>query len=150
MEVSKVAAPESTKFQVSFYSADQTLINLYASSKEELESLLNTAQDFSPLIGSVVQSYKGSSSPAPVSSAAPAVASAPSAGGEETVNDKYGNIWVYNHPSAPECSRGKMVLKHGKAQATGKPYKGWFDPATGPKWTGAKVPKDQQAATIWA
>lgn len=144
-----MAAPESTKFQVSFHSADQTLINLYAASKEELESLLNTAQDFSPLIASVVQSYKGTTASAPVQNTA--VTSAPvSTGGEQTVTDKYGNTWVYNHPSAPECARGKMVLKHGKAQATGKPYKGWFDPASGPNWAGAKVPKDQQAATIWA
>ena len=146
-----MAAPESTKFQVSFYSADQTLINLYAASKEELESLLTAAQDFSPLIGSVVQSYKGTTASAPVQGSAPAVASAPSAGGEETVTDEWGNVFVYNHPNAPECARGKMVLKHGKAQATGKPYKGWFDPAAGPKWPkGNKIPKDQQAATIWA
>jgi hypothetical protein len=150
MEVSKVAAPESTKFQVNFKTPDGTLINLYATSKEELEGLLTAASDFSALITSTSQAYAGAAPAAPVYASAPAVASAPSAGGEETVNDKYGNIWVYNHPSAPECSRGKMVLKHGKAQATGKPYKGWFDPATGPKWTGAKIPKDQQAATIWA
>jgi hypothetical protein len=43
-----------------------------------------------------------------------------------------------------------MVLKHGTAQATGKPYKGWFDPAAGPHWTGAKIPKEEQATTIWA
>lgn len=142
-----MAASESTKFQVNFKSPDGTLINLYAANKEELESLLTAASDFSALIVSTSKALGGSTPTAPVYASAPAVASA---GGEETVNDKYGNIWVYNSPSAPECSRGKMVLKHGKAQATGKPYKGWFDPATGPKWTGAKVPKDQQAATIWA
>jgi hypothetical protein len=43
-----------------------------------------------------------------------------------------------------------MVLKHGTAQATGKPYKGWFDPAAGPNWAGPKVPKEQQFHTIWA
>jgi hypothetical protein len=147
MEVSKVAAPESTKFQVNFKTPDGTLINLYATSKEELEGLLTAASDFSALIISTSQAFGGSAPAAPVYASAPAVAST---GGEETINDKYGNTWVYNSPSAPECSRGKMVLKHGKAQATGKPYKGWFDPAAGPKWTGAKVPKDQQAATIWA
>lgn len=145
-----MAAPESTKFQVNFKTPDGTLINLYAASKEELEALLTAASDFSALIVSTSQAFGGSAPAAAVYASAPAVASAPSAGGEETVVDKYGNTWVYNSPSAPECSRGKMVLKHGKAQATGKPYKGWFDPAAGPKWTGAKVPKDQQAATIWA
>ena len=145
-----MAAPESTKFQVNFKTKDGTLINLYASSKEELEGLLTAASDFSALITSTSQAYAGSAPAAPVYNSAPAVASAPSAGGEQTVTDRYGNTWVYNHSSAPECARGKMVLKHGKAQSTGKPYKGWFDPAAGPNWTGAKIPKDQQAATIWA
>jgi len=142
-----MAAPESTKFQVNFKSPDGTLINLYAANKEELESLLTAASDFSALIVSTSQAFGSSAPAAPVYASAPAVAST---GGEETVVDKYGNTWVYNSASAPECSRGKMVLKHGKAQATGKPYKGWFDPAAGPKWAGAKIPKDQQAATIWA
>jgi hypothetical protein len=147
-----VAAPESTKFQVNFKTPDGTLINLYATSKEELEGLLTAASDFSALIISTSQAYGSVASAAPVYASAPAVASAPvSAGGEETVTDEWGNVFVYNHPNAPECSRGKMVLKHGKAQATGKPYKGWFDPAAGPKWPkGNKIPKDQQAATIWA
>jgi hypothetical protein len=73
-----------------------------------------------------------------------------SSGGAIEVRDRYGNLWIYNSPDAPECARGKMVLKHGTAQATGKPYKGWFDPAAGPHWTGAKIPKEEQATTIWA
>ena len=147
-----MAAPESTKFQVNFKTPDGTLINLYATSKEELEGLLTAASDFSALIVSTSQAYGSVAPAAPVYASTPAVASAPvSAGGEETVTDEWGNVFVYNHPNAPECSRGKMVLKHGKAQATGKPYKGWFDPAAGPKWPkGNKIPKDQQAATIWA
>ena len=43
-----------------------------------------------------------------------------------------------------------MVLKHGTAQATGKPYKGFYDPASGPNWVGPKVPKESQASVIWA
>ena len=154
-----MAAPESTKFQVNFKSPDGTLINLYATNKEELEALLTAAQDFSALIGSVSQSFAGARTAAPVSASQfqkqvddrfnPPAAVA-SAGGEEVVTDRYGNTWVYNSPGAPECARGKMVLKHGKAASTGKPYKGFFDPAAGPRWTGAKVPKEQQAATIWA
>jgi len=155
-----MAAPESTKFQVNFKSPDGTLINLYATNKEELEALLTAAQDFSALIGSVSQSFAGTRTAAPVQASQfqkqvddrfnPPAAVA-SAGGEETVTDEWGNVFVYNHPNAPECARGKMVLKHGKAQATGKPYKGWFDPAAGPKWPkGNKIPKEQQAATIWA
>jgi len=146
-----MAAPESTKFQVNFHSPDGTLINLYASSKEEFEELLTAAQDFSALIGSVSQSFGSVAATAPIHSAGSSQqAVAPvSTGGEETVNDKDGNIWVYNIPNAPECSRGKMILKHGKAKATGKPYKGWFDPAAGPKWTGGRVSNIQLAAPIW-
>lgn len=142
-----MAASESTKFQVNFKSPDGTLINLYAANKEELEALLTAAQDFSALIGSVSQSLAGVRTAAPVSVNTPVVAST---GGEEAVPDKYGNTWIYNIASAPECARGKMVLKHGRAKETGKPYKGWFDPAAGPKWAGAKVPKEMQVATIWA
>jgi hypothetical protein len=64
-----MAAPESTKFQVNFKSPDGTLINLYATTKEELEALLTAAQDFSVLIGSVSQSFGSAGIAAPVRSA---------------------------------------------------------------------------------
>jgi hypothetical protein len=98
----------------------------------------------------------GQAAPAPTVAAvaqqfnATPVAAPATTGGAQEVRDKYGNLWVYNLPEAPECARGKMVLKHGTAQATGKPYKGWFDPAAGPNWAGPKVPKEQQFHTIWA
>jgi hypothetical protein len=72
-----------------------------------------------------------------------------SGGIEETVKDRYGNIWVYNKPGAPTCERGVMVLKSGVSQA-GKAYKCWSDPAAGPKWSGEKVPKELHAPIIWA
>ncbi len=146
-----MAANATTKLQVN-YGKDGALVNVYADNQAELETLLASVQDLSSLINSVNSSLRGTPTIASIADAfnATPVVAPVSAGGEEVVTDKYGNTWVYNSPSAPECSRGKMVLKHGKAQATGKPYKGWFDPSAGPKWTGAKVPKDQQAATIWA
>lgn len=54
--------------------------------------------------------------------------------GVETVNDRYGNTWIYGLPNAPALpdGRGSYALKQGKSKA-GKPYKGWFDPAKGPK-----------------
>ena len=145
-----MAAPESTKFQVNFKTPDGTLINLYATSKEELESLLTAASDFSALIVSTSQAYGSAAPAAPVYASAPAVASAPSAGGEEVVTDKYGNTWVYNKPGAPSCERGVMVLKYGKAQATGKPYKAFYDPAAAPNWTGPKIPAELRTKPIFA
>lgn len=92
-----MAAPESTKFQVNFKSPDGTLINLYAANKEELESLLAAAQDFSALIGSVSQSFSGAPSVAPVRAAAP-VASAPAG--------FLGPVLKWLDPSAKEFGRG--------------------------------------------
>jgi hypothetical protein len=100
-----MAAPESTKFQVNFKSPDGTLINLYASNKEELESLLTAAQDFSALIGSVSQSFGGANVVAPVRSAS-VPQQAPAVGG--------GN----------SCRHGDMVYKEG-VSAKG-PWKGWM------------------------
>lgn len=100
-----MAAPESTKFQVNFKSPDGTLINLYAANKEELESLLTAAQDFSALIGSVSQSFSGSNVAAPVrNNFAPE--HVPSVGGGNT------------------CKHGAMSLKEG-VSAKG-PWKGWM------------------------
>jgi hypothetical protein len=101
-----MAAPESTKFQVNFKAPDGTLINLYATTKEELEALLTAAQDFSALIGSVSQSFSGASTVAPVRSAAPVASTpAPQAGG---------NV----------CKHGPMSYKEG-VSAKG-PWKGWM------------------------
>lgn len=154
-----MAAPESTKLQVNFKLSDGTLINIYADNAGELESLLTTVQDTAPLIGNVSQSLGSvgtapsirSSQPRTFTSSAP-VASAPSANedGGETIHDKYGNVWVYNLPTAPDCNNGKMVLKKGTSEKTGRPYKGWYDPAAGPLWDGPKIPVEQRAKTIWA
>ena len=147
-----MAANATTKLQVN-YGKDGALVNIYADNQGELETLLASVQDLSSLINSVNSTLRGTPTIAAITEAfnATPVAAPVSAGGEEKVTDEWGNVFIYNHPSAPECARGKMVLKHGKAQATGKPYKGWFDPAAGPKWPkGNKIPKDQQAATIWA
>ena len=115
-----MAAPESTKFQVNFKSPDGTLINLYASNKEELESLLTAAQDFSALIGSVSQSFGGAAPAAPVRNnfvpAQPAVT-----GGANT------------------CRHGEMVYREGVG-AKG-PWKGYMCAA--PKGATDKC------ATIW-
>ena len=116
-----MAAPESTKFQVNFKAPDGTLINLYATNKQELEALLTAAQDFSALIGSVSQSFGGAGTAAPVRSAAP-VASAPAP-------QSGGNV----------CKHGPMAYKEG-VSAKG-PWKGYMCAA--PKGAVDKC------ATIW-
>lgn len=69
----------------------------------------------------------------------------PSSGGGtvDTVEDRWGNKWTYGRADAPVSPNGPMVLKQGTNQA-GKSYVGWFDPAGGPRWQGAKIPSDQQ------
>ena len=105
-----MAAPESTKFQVNFKAPDGTLINLYAANKEELESLLAAAQDFSALIGAVSQSFGGAPAPAPVHSD-PGLKPVP-AGAK---------------PIVPTCSHGPMTYREGNG-AKG-PWKGYMCPA---------------------
>jgi hypothetical protein len=112
-----MAAPESTKFQVNFKSPDGTLINLYAANKEELESLLAAAQDFSALIGSVSQSFSGATSAAPVRAAAPVV---------NKLDDRV------NPPAAgPAAALGSTICRHGvmayKEGVSAKgPWKGYM------------------------
>lgn len=143
-----MAAPDSTKLQVNFKLSDGTLINIYADNAGELESLLTTIQDTSTLIQSVSQSLGSTVRTAPVQSAGQASAPAPTGDGER-VPDKYGNVWIYGIASAPDCANGKMVLKEGISEKTGKPYKGWYDPAAGPRWQGPKIGVEFRAKTIW-
>jgi hypothetical protein len=148
-------ATEGTKYQINYKLNDGTLINLYAATVQELESgLADLAMNAMNIRATGAELSGGAPAPTVAAvaqqfNATPVAAPAPT-GGVQEVRDKYGNLWVYNLPEAPECARGKMVLKHGTAQATGKPYKGWFDPAAGPNWAGPKVPKEQQFHTIWA
>lgn len=105
-----MAANESTKFQVNFKSPDGTLINLYASSREELESLLTAAQDFSALIGSVSQSFGGATAPAPVHNQfKPAIVS--------PAKEK--------DATAPACKHGLMSLRSG-TNAKGRAWSGYM------------------------
>ena len=148
-------ATEGTKFQINYKLNDGTLINLYATDVKELEAgLTDLAMNAMNIRATGIELAGGAVQPAPTVESVAQVfngtpVAAPQATGIE-VRDRYNNLWVYNLPEAPECARGKMVLKHGTAQASGKPYKGWFDPAAGPQWAGAKIPKEQYFQTIWA
>ena len=109
-----MAAPESTKFQVNFKSPDGTLINLYATNKEELEALLTAAQDFSTLIGSVSQSFGGSASAATVRNS---VVQQPSVAAPAATSANGGH----------SCRHGEMTYREGTG-AKG-PWKGYMCPA---------------------
>jgi hypothetical protein len=158
-------ATDDYKLQVSIRStmaSNSDMINIRANTVEELSILLEGISDYSTQIaatakmitGAYVVSPLATTSSTPVQQASPTFVTAPTAeasGGlaEETVHDRYGNVWVYNKPGAPTCIRGTMVLKSGVSQA-GKAYKCYSDPAAGPKWSGEKIAKEQHAPIIWA
>jgi len=152
---------EDWKLQVSYKTPNGDMINVRANTADELSILLEGIGDYSTQIAAVGKLVVGASNVAPLStlnsttntrqsSSSMMTQENPVSGGiEETVKDRYGNIWVYNKPGAPTCERGVMVLKSGVSQA-GKAYKCWSDPAAGPKWSGEKVPKELHAPIIWA
>jgi len=140
---------------VNLKTAGGTLITLRGETPEKFADMI--AQGIHTVVDAVTEvelAVKGTSATKPMSVAD--IASSFNAniaptqpGGEETVEDKWGNTWVYNKSGAPSCERGVMVLKHGKAQATGKPYKAFYDPAAGPRWTGPRIPVEERSKTIY-
>lgn len=74
---------------------------------------------------------------APVTPAAPA-------GGPRDVADKWGNVYTYDRPDAPQTLRGPALVKTWTSQA-GKVCKRWVDPAAGPEWFAARKPKVDKA-----
>lgn len=111
-----MSASESTKFQVNFKSPDGTLVNLYAANKEELESLLTAAQDFSALISSVSKSLSGNGN-------APAV----STGGFQQPAPVAQSYAPAPAGAAPTCAHGTMAFIKG-VNARG-PWQGYKCPA---------------------
>jgi len=108
------------------------------------------AAGIAPAVAQVQQSVAAPAQAAPAPAYQAPAAAAPAAapqGGVETVQDKWGNTWIYGLPQAPALpdGRGSYALKQGKSKA-GKPYKGWFDPAKGPKPFPAGA---QEAAAIF-
>jgi hypothetical protein len=93
--------------------------------------------------GTVISTQSTGVAPTEFAPVAPPVQAAPV--GVDTVEDRWGNKWTYGRADAPICPNGPMVLKQGTNQS-GKPYVGFFDPAGGPRWQGAKIPTDQQTA----
>lgn len=93
--------------------------------------------------GTVISAQSSGVMPTEFAPVAPPVQAAPT--GVETVEDRWGNKWTYGRADAPICPNGPMVLKSA-TNMSGKPYVGFFDPAGGPRWQGAKIPTDQQTA----
>ena len=144
-----MAASAECKIQIS-YGKDGLLLNIYAQDSVEAEKLLTNVQDLATLIESVGASL-GRSNPAqmnrsnpsqsaPVSAISYAKKALGATSTESTVNtegleqltDKYGSVYTYGRPDAPECVNGKMIHKSG-VKRDGSPYWGWYDPADGPK-----------------
>jgi hypothetical protein len=152
---------EEWKLQVSYRTPNGDMINVRANTADELSILLEGVGDYSTQIASVGKLVVGASNAAPLSTPTSTTSTKqvpssimtqenPASGGvEETIQDRYGNMWVYNKVGAPTCVRGPMILKSGVSQA-GKAYKCWSDPASGPRWSGEKIPKEQHAPIVWA
>jgi len=152
---------EEWKLQVSYKTPNGDMINVRANTADELSILLEGVGDYSTQIASVGKLVVGASNAAPLSTPSTTTGTRqasssimtqenPASGGvEETIQDRYGNMWVYNKVGAPTCIRGPMILKSGVSQA-GKSYKCWSDPAAGPRWSGEKIPKEQHAPIVWA
>lgn len=126
-----MAANATTKIQVN-YGKDGSLINIYADNQAELEALLTTVQDLSPLINSVLASVRPTGSiataTAAITQAFPGAtpvatpAAAPAQGGHQ-------------------CRHGQMVYREG-VSARG-PWKGYMCAA--PQGT----PKEQKCDAIF-
>jgi hypothetical protein len=118
-----MAATPETKYQVNFKSGD-ALINIYATTAEELEAQLTVLQDTAELIKTTAVALGGSAPVANVAYAAQAF------GG--TVEQ---SAPAFNQPTSfPEgsCKHGALVWRESKPGAP-KPWKGWFCPS--PKGT---------------
>jgi hypothetical protein len=116
-----MAAPDTTKFQINYKLADGTLINLYASSVQELESgLADLAMNASNIRATGLE-ISGGVAAAP----APTVASVAAAFNATPINRLDDRV---NPPAAaganPTCRHGEMTLRTGTS-AKG-PWKGWM------------------------
>lgn len=111
-----MAAPESTKFQINYKLADGTLINLYASSVQELETGLADIAMNALNIRSTGNELSGGVAPAPVAAPAPTVAAVAAAF----------NATPVAAPAGPEqsCRHGVMAFRSGTSQKG--PWKGYM------------------------
>jgi hypothetical protein len=114
---------EEWKLQVSYKTGTGDMINIRANTADELSVLLEGVGDYATQIAATNKLLAGAYNVAPLSTPSSTTSTRPpltspmtqenlaSGGIEETVQDRYGNIWVYNKSGAPTCARGIMVLK---------------------------------------
>lgn len=122
-----MAATPETKYQVNFKSGD-ALINIYATTSEELEAQLTVLQDTAALIATTADELRRHGA-APAS---PNVAYAAQAFGGTVEQSAPAQ---FNQPTSfPEgqCKHGALVWRESKPGAP-KAWKGWFCPS--PKGT---------------
>jgi hypothetical protein len=116
VEESNMSAPESTKFQVNYKLADGTLINLYASSVQELETGLADIAMNALNIRSTGSELSGGA--APVAAPAPTVAAVAAAFNATPV------ATVAPAGGDQSCRHGVMAFRSGTS-AKG-PWKGYM------------------------
>jgi hypothetical protein len=115
-----MAAPESTKFQINYKLSDGTLINLYATSVQELETgLADLAMNASNIRATGLEISGGVAPAAPAPTVA-AVAAAFNATPVASVSAPIAPTTGAN----PTCRHGEMALRTGTS-ARG-PWKGWM------------------------
>ena len=159
---------EDWYLQASKRTSNGDLINVRGRNADEFNQNLIDASESAHLIAAffaaVDDASKVGGPPAPQAHPTPAVSApqqyqqaaphqAPVApqGGVEVEVDKWGGRWTYGHPQAPQTQRGPAVIREWQAQS-GKMMKRWADPAAGPRYFAARLPKiekEQQWPGDW-
>lgn len=111
-----MAAPESTKFQVNYKLPDGSLINLYATTTQELETGLNDLSMVSALIKSTLAELGGSSHVAPTTASVAAALGATAVTPSGAPAQSAGNT----------CKHGPMSYKTGTSSKGA--WQGWMCP----------------------
>jgi len=124
-----MAAPSDTKFQVNYKLNDGTLINLYATNIQELETGLNDLSMVANLIKSTSAELSGGSASAPTVAAVAAQFNATPVAAPAPAG------------AAPNCKHGPMNYRTGVGERG--PWRGWM--CSSPQGT----PKADKCDTSW-
>jgi membrane carboxypeptidase/penicillin-binding protein PbpC len=111
-----MAAPESTRFQVNYKLSDGSLINLYATTIQELETGLNDLSMVSALIKSTSADLGGSSHTAPTVASVAAAFNTTAVTPSGAPAQSAGNT----------CKHGPMAYKTGTSSKGA--WQGWMCP----------------------
>lgn len=111
-----MAAPENTKFQVNYKLPDGSLVNLYATTTQELETGLNDLSMVSALIKSTYADLSGSSYVAPTAASVAAAFNTTAVTPSGAPAQSAGNT----------CKHGPMSYKTGTSSKGA--WQGWMCP----------------------